>query len=316
MRATSQQALTVAPRTKNALSWRSRASGPPTKEDCGVSLFRAHQLAPKQWHVNGFRKSCGRIGCSKCHDQVARKETKKALGRLNRAIPLSCDHAETPLKRWVLIVDPGRPNAFDDDGKPLELWWTNAAAYVEIRGRVVDALKRVQLKAWVMAFHCEDDQPDPGCPWHGHFHVLADGDLDLEQLKLIPVTRATLFQTPIKIVRDRVQLTSPVGWLSGMLRERSSWVYRRSIQRVTYGGLAAPSVQGKKGFGGAPKTERATWCSVCSQEIERGKWFRATPKIEIDLDRENQWSDDGSCFVFEHPEFVGWGPPVWIPVDP
>ncbi|MGI0129939.1 MAG: hypothetical protein ACREEC_07305, partial [Thermoplasmata archaeon] len=185
------------------------------------------------------------------------------------------------------------------------------------RTSAVQALREAGLKQFVMIFHCQDDDPTgpdapPNlerrfCPWRGHFHVLGDG---LEQLALPDFRGRGWVPRP-----DMGQNTSAREWLLSTLSSRSSWTPSRSIQRITYGGLASPSSQGRHGVSKADLTDdeepKARTCPACARRIPFSDWLKAVPN-DPNLLYEDGPQDPAAWRLF-HLEEVGWGPSIWAP---
>jgi hypothetical protein len=240
---------------------------------CGTPIFRGHPDSVDGWHVRGFRKSCGKASCAVCFHQVALKEARKAIGRLDRAA------AGRP--RWVLTLDPGSEVGYWR--RRSADWWDHLPSYQLERSRANRVLAESGLVAWVMVFHVGDDRPELGCPWRGHWHVIADGDP-------IPAAAKARGWT----LRIGARITSPVEWLRTTLERLSSYCYRRSIQRLTYGGACSNS----KKLAGASGHGSGVVCPVCEQEIPKIEWLKAIPDVEPDFENEGSWTVQGPGWVF------------------
>jgi len=291
--------VTPSPRDdRTPLEWHSvgHHQGEATSDECGKSRFRGHfdQMSGR-WHVRGFRKSCGRVACPTCRDRVALKEAVKAEKRLRRGLSILHHDGGPAPRRWGFILDPGA--TFTD-------WWTRLDTYQEQRARANAAVRAAGLRSWAMVLHAEDDDPERGCPWRGHFHVIGDGELGRDML------RSTGWTTRLDALPD----TSPVGWLTLVLSRLSSFTYRRSIQRLTYGGLAAPNAQARAGGGGAGSESQELRCTVCDREIPRGEWLRAIPTRGLGPEGEGCWAVDEAAWRFEPPLEPWWGHRRRIPV--
>lgn len=283
------------------LVWRPSAdpTGSVTSPECGRSRFRGHQVTSTgEWHVRGFRKSCGRISCPTCHERVALKEAVKASKRLGRALPLVHQELGDAARRWSFILDPGQNPGF---ALGIDDWWTDRDAYLRCRTLANEVARAAGLRSWTLTFHGNDDRPDDGCPWRGHFHVLGDGDLD----------RSAITDRGWTVRLATPSDTSPVESLHRVLSVLSSYAHRRSIQRLTYGGLAAPNALARKGAGGGARDSTELRCSLCDREIPRGEWFRATPTQDLGPSEEGCYAVDPEAWLFEHPMESFFGRPRW-----